>query len=212
MKTKFFKMVNNKRISIRRSKKKSSVPQQIQKYLRKNAERKFFDTTVSSAVDITWDVTTLSQTIVQGIGGGQRIGDNITYVALTMIGRFTINPAAAVSNCRMVVVLDKMNDGIAPIYSDLFINNGIDSTYSVQQIKEKRFTILLDKSYALNLQGIAAHMFNHRMPLNQKVEYNATTSVVGANGKNSMWIFYINDNGANKPSLNIDYQIEFTDF
>jgi len=200
-----------RRISKKNKKSANHIGQQIQKYLRKHAERKFFDTTVSSAVDITWDITTMSQTIVQGIGGGQRIGDNITYVNLTMIGRFTINPAAITSDCRMVVVLDKMNVGVAPVYSDLFINNGVDSTYSVQQIKEKRFNILYDKSFPLNINGIAAHMFHKKIKLNQTVEYNATTNVVGANGKNSMWIFYINDNGASKPSLNIDFQIEYTD-
>lgn len=198
------------RVVLRR--KQPSVGLQIQRYLRKHAERKFFDSTVSQTTNTTWDVNALSQPIVQGVGGGNRIGDNITYTSLLVKGRYQINPLAAASgtNMRLVIVLDKMNDGIAPIFSDLFVNNGMDSTYSPQQIKEKRFTILHDKVSNVAVGGITTITMNLRIALRQTAAYNATTNVVGANGKNSMWLFSAADD-ANKPSLNMNFQIEFTD-
>jgi hypothetical protein len=189
----------------------NNIGPQIQKYLRKHAERKFFETVASQLINITWDIIPLSQNIIQGISGGQRVGDNITYVMLRNVGRITANSTASVCNVRYVIVLDKMNDSVAPVYSDLFLTNAMDSTYSPEQIKAKRFTILMDKSYALNTAGVAAHMFNLKIPLNQTATFNAATSTTAANGKNSMWLFVIADNGANKASLNSNFSIEFID-
>jgi len=188
-----------------------SVAAQIRKYIRDRFEHKFFETVVSQLVDITWDIVPISQLIIQGITGAQRIGDNISYIMLRVVGRLTANTTANVCNTRFVLVLDKMNDSVAPAYSDLFLTNGLDSTYSPEQIKSKRFTILIDKSYALNTNGIAAHMFNLTMPLNQTASYNGATSATASNGKNSMWLFVIADNGANKCSINCNFSIEFID-
>lgn len=195
----------------RRNKRSSSIANQIQKYIRKHAERKFFEHVESAVVNITWTISPCSQPIIQGITGGARVGDNITYAALRMVGRVTANASASVSNFRIVVVLDKMNDGIVPLYTDLFLSNGIDATYSPEQIKSKRFTILHDESYALNTAGIACHMWNRVIRMNQTATFNDATNVTAANGKNSMWIFYITDNSVNKPSLNCNFQMEFTD-
>lgn len=192
-------------------KRNPSVALQVQKYLRKHAERKFFEHALSTLVDVTWGIDAVSQPIIQSITGGGRIGDSITYVNLRIVGRITANATASVCNFRLVVVLDKMNNGVAPVYTDLMLDNSIDSTYDVEQIKTKRFTILLDKSYALNTAGVAAHMWNQTIRLNQTAFYLGATNATASNGKNSMWAFYVSDNSANKASLNCNFQIEFTD-
>lgn len=188
-----------------------SVGLQIQRYIRKHAEHKFFENIVSNIIDITWNISPVTSGIVQGISGSQRIGDNITYLCLRLVGRITVNPTASFSNTRLVIVLDKMNDGTVPNFSDLFLNNGIDSTYSPEQIKAKRFTILKDQIFCLNTQGIGAYAINEIIKLNQVASYNGTTNTTSANGKNSMWCFVINDNGTNKPSINLNFQVEFMD-
>jgi len=200
-----------KRSSNRRTKARQSVSSQIRDYIRKTAEHKFFEVTVSQLLDTPWTIVPLSQGITQGTLGTQRVGDNITYYALRTVGRLTASSTASTANIRFVVALDKMNDSVAPIYSDLFTVNSMDATYSTEQIKAKRFTILTDKTYALNTAGIAGHMFNMKQMLNQVASYNGITSATASNGKNSMWLFVCNDNGTNKPSINCNFQLEFTD-
>lgn len=195
----------------RKSRSNTSVATQVQKYLLKHAEHKFHSVTVSSAFATTWTVSGITQSLVQGISGTERIGDNIRYFCVRQFGRVTVNTTASFANCRVILVLDKMSDSVAPVVGDLLNSNTVDSTYSAEQIKSKRFTILFDESYALNTQGVGAHMFNRTLNMNQTATYNGITNAVASNGKNSMWLFYVNDNGANVPSMNCNFQVEFTD-
>lgn len=201
-------MKNKKRGS---SSKAVSVQRQIDRALSRRAERKFFDSTVSSLIGVSYGVFALSQPIIQGIGGGQRIGDNIEYRNLYASFRVDINVAALATDIRIIIVLDKMNVGIAPVIGDFLVNTGLTSTYSALQIKEKRFTIVYDKLANITLGGVSSFMVQKVFNLRQKVTYSATTNVVGANGKNSMWLFVVSDQGVNLPGFNMDFQIEFTD-
>lgn len=193
------------------SRKRSSVAAEVERVLRRRAERKFFDSTVGVNVGTTYSVLALSQSIVQGTGGGQRIGDNISYLRLHCSFRVDCNITATVNDLRIIVVLDKMNNGVAPVVGDLLIGTSLTSTYSAAQIKEKRFTILYDKLANVTTGGRSSFMQQRVIPLNQTASYLGTTNVVGANGKNSMWIFLVSDNNTNQPGFNMDFQIEYTD-
>lgn len=184
----------------------------VNRYMRRRAEHKFFDSTVSETIGTTFDVNAITQPIIQGIGGGQRTGDNITYLDLTMVYRIDINSSATTTDIRLVVVLDKQNNGVAPISSDLFVNSGLTATYSAQQIKAKRFTILLDEIYNVTAGGIAAITKKKVIPLNATAAYLGTTDAAASNGKNSMWMFSVSTDNTNKPGFNMDYQVRFVDF
>lgn len=191
---------------------RSQVAQEFVKLLRRKSEPKFYDSTISATVGNTYGVYALSQPIVQGIGGGQRVGDNISYLDLTMIYRVDINlNTTIVNNIRIIVFLDKMNDGVVPVVSDLLVNATITSTYSPQQIKEKRFTILHDAIHNVAIGGITSISERRKITLNQVCSYLAATNVNGANGKNSMWAFLIGTDGTNMSSFNMDFQIRFID-
>lgn len=184
----------------------------VHRYMRRRAEHKFFDSTVSETIGTTLDINAISQPIIQGTGGGQRTGDNITYIDLTMVYRIDINSAATTTDVRLIVVLDKQNNGVAPVIGDLLVNSNLTATYSAQQIKAKRFTILLDEIYNVTTGGIAAVTKRKVIPLNATAAYNGTTDATASNGKNSMWMFAVSTDNTNKPGFNMDYQIRFTDF
>lgn len=190
---------------------KANMRVEIQRYMRRNAEHKFFDSTVASAVGTGYNILALSQPIIQGVGGGARVGDNITYIDLTMIYRIDIGNGSN-TDVRFIVVLDKQNNGVAPVVGDLLVNTGFTSTYSAQQIKEKRFNILWDVVYNVTSGGVGGITKKVVIPLVQKAEFNDPTNVVGANGKNSMWLFMVSTDNTNKPGFNMDFQIRFTDF
>lgn len=189
---------------------KSQISNMIMRAIDRRAEHKYIDTVVGVNVGTGWNINAITQGIVQGLLGSMRIGDNIRLLRVTMNARYDVGAGTA-TDIRVVLVLDKMNVGVAPVYTDLFVNTNITSAYSVQQIKEKRFTILYDKLSFVNNVGRNSLIIQKSIPLNHLVEYNATAGSAGDNGKNSMWLFLLSTDNTNKPGFNSDLQVEYTD-
>lgn len=183
----------------------------VQRAIIRQSEQKFFDSTVSRSVGSSYTVNALTQDIIQGIGGGSRVGDNIRYKSLNINFRFDNNSSSPVNDVRVVIVLDKFNVGVAPVPSDLFVNTNLTATYSAQQLKSKRFTILFDKMFSLNNAGDSSAVVQKTIMLNQVASYNNVASTTNANGKNSMWLFMVGADNTNQAGMNGDFMVLFTD-
>lgn len=188
----------------------ANISSMIQKALVKNAEHKFFDTVVTNNPNATYVINALTQNIIQGTGGAQRIGDNIRLISLTYKARYDIISGTN-TDVRVIIVLDKMNVGIAPVVGDLLVNTSITSTYSAQQIKEKRFTVIYDRIANINNAGRNSLIVQKTFKLNNVVEYNGTANATADNGKNSMWLFTVSTEPTNVPTLKADCQVMFID-
>jgi len=189
---------------------KQQLKQMVNSMLASRIEKKFFDSTVSQNVGTSWYIATLTQDIIQGTGGGQRIGDNIKYADLWANYRIGIGAGTA-TDIRIVIALDSMCNGVAPVYTDLFVNSNLTSTYSAQQIKENRFKIIYDYTGFVAVGGKNDIVMQRHFKLSNVCSFLATTSVAGANGRNSMWLFLISSENTNKPGFNMDFQVRYTD-
>lgn len=191
----------------------SQVGTMISKALRRSVEPKFYDSVVSSTIGSGGTFFALSQPIIQGITGSQRIGDNIHLQRLQMNYRLDLNVANTQlsDTLRVVVVLDKMNDGVAPTGADLFTTATVTSPYSPEQIKSKRFTILYDKLDFVAIGGKNVLTVQKSIALNQVCTFQAATSVTAANGRNSMWVYCIGTSNTFPASFNMDFQVIFGD-
>lgn len=210
-------MVNKRNKILRQSGRKNlnsnEVGRMIYRALRKSVEHKFFDSVVASTIGSGGTFFALTQAIIQGIGGGQRIGDNIALLRLQMNYRINLNitNTSLSDTIRVVVVLDKMNDGVAPTQADLMSLNTVTSPYSPEQIKSKRFTILFDKIDFVALGGKDIVVNQRSINLNGNTTYQGATSTTAANGKNSMWVYCIGTSNSFPAAFNMDFQVIFGD-
>jgi len=189
-----------------------SIASIVHKIIRNEAENKLIDDTISLTNGTTPGISSLSQVIIQGTGGAQRIGDNIRWKALNYCFRIETNTLTT-NSCvvRVLIVLDKFNVGVAPTITDVLVTSSIQSVYSTEQVKSKRFTILHDKMYGLSQGGPANVVVQRKHKLDAISFYNGTTNVVGANGKNSIWLWQWSTDNTNPPSFNMEFQLNWTD-
>jgi hypothetical protein len=192
---------------------RSSVKRMVRDMIRSVEEVKFFNTTVAATTSLTPTIYALTQPIVQGIGGGQRIGDEILLKEILLRFRLDINQAnTALTNVvRFIIFSDNMADGAFPLYTDLLTSTGVTSLYSYQVVKTKRFKIYLDQISGLNLNGEGVKVFSRQLKVHAPVFFNDGTNASTANGKGSLFIMVWTDVSGNFPALNGDIEMRFTD-
>jgi len=202
--------------SIKNSNRKTEIATEVRRVLLKQQERKFLSTVTAGFSTTTPPAFfAISQPIIQGTGGAQRIGDIIRLKKLVVNMTISQDPAVSAleTYVRSIIFLDKQNNGTVPAGTDILDIVTITSAFSPEQQKEKRFHIIADWVDILDKTVNTGRQHKRVYKLDNDCYYNGVTSVTGANGKNSLWymVFSQGIGGGTLPIVDFDMQVHFTD-
>lgn len=131
---------------------------------------------------------TPSTGVVQGSANTQRIGDSIQMVAIKIRGFVQSNSASNAYQYRMIVGWSGEEFSLATSFSaglgstEVFLPNSVSNWIPNGIINPKAFTVLADSTIVLNSQIASVsdlEAFNFTVPINQKFDYQAASSVYG---------------------------------
>ncbi len=137
--------------------------------------------------------------IAQGNGTAQREGDSIQGAFIHMKGTIQkgdnipvpVNSGNQSSFVRLMIIRDKSQDGSDPVLGDIFASNTA-YTLGHSRIQElwslRRFEVLYDRVFPLQIGGIRAHAFSIFKRIRTKTTYAA--SAAGDGTKNRYWLMY----------------------
>lgn len=113
-----------------------------------NVEKKYYDTTISTAAVTETGVITDISAIAQGDSALNRDGDSLKPLGLNM--RFTLKGDASTSrdtSIRVIVFRMKHENAVVPSVSDVLDVVSINAMYNYTE--RPRFNVLMDKIYTL---------------------------------------------------------------
>ncbi len=161
-------------------------------------EMKFFDTSLSFAIDATGEVPATGQLnlIPQGVTESQRIGRKAVIKSIQLRARMSTDPVAGnlAALTYVLVVLDKQANGAAAAVTDVLTGNDL-STAMVNMANSERFTILkriknvwnftagVDGAYAPKKQNL-----EYYKQCNIPVEFSSTTGAIGEIKSNNIFL------------------------
>lgn len=170
-----------------------------------NAEKKFFDTDLSSTMTNTGTVVALND-IVAGDDAHNRNGNSIKLHHLYI--RANVEQVSAANNyCRIILVQDTANQGTAPAVLDVLTS---EDTYSMTNLDNvKRFRILMDKVFNFNTLGNLTHHFTCYKRLGFHIRFDGTGA--GTYLQNSLFLIYLDENSTNHVNIRGDVRLVFYD-
>jgi len=188
---------------------KSMVKQMIEH----GKELKFFNTSIAANTSATPAILAITQPIIQGVGGGQRVGDDIDLKRIIYKFRVDMNVNNTVlSNVvRMIIFSDFQADAAAPVIADLLTGTLVTSLYNEQMVKSHRFKIHYDHIIPLSLNGPNVEIYERDFQVKHRINYTDTTNVTGANGKGAIFFAYWADTSVNHPAINGEIELRYTD-
>ncbi len=176
-------------------------------------EIQVLDTVIRSAAAVTdlWSVNRVSCP-AQGDNDQQRDGNEIKNVSVEVYGDLKANSSSTQSKVRIVAILDKQNNGIAPIVLDVFELNEINSFPSSLSDNAHRFKFLFDKTYTLAFgTETTIRQFHLKAKVSSKQMFAGTTNADASCGKNSIWVLIIGNEVTNDPTANLDCRYHYRD-
>lgn len=177
------------------SKKSStSLKKEVLAIINANRERKCLAVTHLSngTLSATGSSFRVSGGIIQGDASTQRDGSQITVERLDVFFRLTCPTAA--TNARILVVQDKQANAADMTLTSLLNAAAYYEQYHPEiQSQQKRFHILLDKHIGISTSGEACKNFKFSLRPLKTVNYQDSTDVSTACGKNFIWIWVIGD-------------------
>jgi hypothetical protein len=181
-----------------------------------NIETKFIDTNQTSVgINTTGTMFPITQ-LAQGLTSTNRVGDSIRIQHLEVRGRVVINNTASTSLIRVMVVRDLDGYGSAPAVSDVLeVNGSVGAPLSPEKFqKRERFSILYDELIALqgsSTTGTASVPFSFSSSHQGHVLYLGTTASAASDGKGSVYVLAVSDEGTNTPGIAFISRVLFTD-
>ncbi len=154
-------------------------------------------------------VSPVTQGVEQGDGSGQRDGAQLLLKGVLVRHTLYCNTGISVVQ-RVIVFVDRMNDGATPAVTDVLNTASFLSPYSIQTVQAKRFKILHDECVVSTTTGSnGANVHFWRFKQDMKVSFNGTTNVAASNGRNAVFVLFIGDgtNGLYSGS----YEVHFVD-
>jgi hypothetical protein len=181
-----------------------------------NIETKFCDTILTSTPQGTTGNAYCISELAQGLTSTNRVGDSVRIQHLEIRGRVVVNAAATTSLVRVLVVRDLDGYGTAPTPADVLATTGaVSAPLSPENFqKRERFSILYDEVFALQSvlsSGTASIPFYFATAHQGHVLYLGQTGVAASDGKGSVYVMCVSDEGTNTPSLAFYSRMLFTD-
>jgi hypothetical protein len=182
----------------------------IARYLRKHEEVKYSDGSPGATLsfDYTGVIYNLSNVPVS-TSNISSIGNQISPRWYEIRAKMEVS---AVCSYRFLVFQDTQNLGSSPATSDVI--QSVTTAYAPvsalnfdNTVTQKRFKILLDKTFALDPDSNGALQFKRRIPLSGTIG-----RVTGAtSGKNSLFLLIISDTSSPTGNLWAYWRLAFTD-
>jgi hypothetical protein len=192
-------------------KNKNALDQEIvrvaTKILKKEQEKKSFDTGFGSTVASTGTLQKLS-TIPQGDTDSTRDGDVLRTTQIDLIGSVVFADASNV--IRLTIVRWNQDDSSAAPASvtDLFQTATPYSPYNRDNLRAKKFTVVTDHFYGVGATGPNIKTFEMKRKFQTNINFQS-----GANtGTGHLYAFMLTDStGIPHPALNYVCRVWYTD-
>lgn len=192
---------------------------QVRSIVNSNLEKKYFDTLLSGTVSTTAQISKLT-TIPTGTTDSTRVGDKVKMLSLNL--RFLFGAADATNVCRFIIFQWHLNDGTAPVVTDILNNTGVTDVFMAYYNHDqgKNFTVLCDKMIISCLNASNAnvwfkwrHSFNRKRKLSDKFVKNTIKFIAAANtGMDHIYMLIVSDSSAlTHPGYNLDSRVTYTD-
>lgn len=189
-----------------------------------NTEFKFKDTSASTQVIGNTSATAhyaLLNGLSRGTDANQRVGRSIKLKSVQLQATIRLNDACAATtenNVRVLLVMMKDPEGIAPTYSGSTFRSIYltDSISSMRDLNNRgKFYVLKQWYIALNAEGVKSRNIKFYKKMNTHQYFNAQTNGdIGDITSNALYLIAIGDlNNANPDETWISYQarIRFID-
>lgn len=196
------------------------------RYQGKNAEMKFFDTSLSLTFPTTAVCSTTAATggvnlIAQGTGEQNRIGRKCTIKSMYIKGKIVYAPAAGATGADLLtlyVILDKQANGAYPGITDVFTANTDIGSTMLNLSNSERFSVLAKVQVAVNPAAGATTAFNNVVEpihvfkrLNVPLEFSSTTGAITELKSNNIVLAYSAAYGNNLATLTAQCRLRFAD-
>ncbi len=175
-------------------------------------EQKDHDTgPLAVAATGVWEITRLSTPAI-GDAGNSRDGDVVNSVGLELNGHIFMSSSATQTSVRIVILMDKENDGVEPVVTDVFVDDTPFSLYNANSKTRKRYRILSDREFSYSITGSQHGTYKQKIKLRGKQYFSSVvTDADTAAGRNSLWAFICHNESVNEPAMTIDCRYKFRD-
>lgn len=162
-----------------------------------NAEKNYLDTDISGNYNSTATITDLTS-MAEGDDQGQRQGRSLLAKSLFLRGYINMSSSASATSVRCMVVMDTMNQGDAPTYTDIVQANAVASPLNVSAYPG-RYKILYDRQFLLSINGTRMVPIRCFKKLNNHIRFEGT----GANTstRNSLYFVCVSSEATNSPAI-----------
>jgi hypothetical protein len=172
-------------------------------------EAKFVDSSATSnTVSTTGQIVTLN-TIAQGTGNGQRIGDELTTTSvIARIAWATLGQVVSADEtnvCRSIIFYDKQPNGATPTIGQL-LNAGNNVLSAFNDDLRGRFIVLDDWLTSVGLNGPMVKTREVKIPTDLQTLYGTSAGTVAAVNTGLLCLCNISDSGI-APAPNCSYYI-----
>lgn len=171
-----------------------------------NAERKYVDTGDTPTITNTGTITLLNA-IAQGDDVNNRDGNSILCPYIRHRGVVKINSSATATAVRMLIVMDTANQGSTPAVTDVLQSANVTAYINVDNTK--RFWILFDQLYHLDINGNRQILVDKTIPIKQHLRYSGSSSTNVL--QNAIYSIHISDEATNTPTGNMTTRVTWYD-
>jgi hypothetical protein len=210
-KTMEMKNTNKKNNNMKKFNNKSDLDQEIArvalKVLKKNQEIKSFDFGLGTTIDSTGRVDKLT-TITQADTDSARDGDAARIVSFEIQAQATY--ADTTNVIRLVVVRWNQDDSSSAPSSvtDLFQSASAFSPYNRDNLRARKFTVIMDHLFAVSNVGPGIEKLVKRSRFVSNIAFQATATT----GTGHLYSFAVSDSAASAhPGLSFIFRTYFTD-
>lgn len=198
------------------AKNNTNVRKAVKAILASQQELKFNRVAATSQTASTSStVFALTQAIVQGDTQNSRDGSQVIikhFEISVQVENSTLITAGLSTAFRMIVFIDRFNQGANVAATDLLVASSVISSYQLSVYQSKRFKILYDVRRTLsNGSETNGQLMKFDKKMSHKITYNGTTDAAGSNGPGSLWVLFVTDEATNPPLYSFDVVTRFTD-
>ncbi len=177
-----------------------------------NVEFKFHD--VQHTTEVITDVPVIIQltNISEGTTDQTRVGASIKATKLFIRLWFQLG-ASAVSNVRIMLILDRQTNQAIYSASDLLVDvTTSDNVISPLNLDNKhRFRVLFDRRYKMSNSGSQVINAQISKVLNTKFRYDANAGTIADLTSNSLSLLIVSNNTTNGPDCTLFSRLRYID-
>lgn len=171
----------------------------------KNVDTNSFVTAVAGGSVILLNGTT------QGDGQTNREGSSFKMTSLYLRYSTTANATASYNTYRVMLVMDRQSNGVAPGVTDILATNTMDSPRNLDYVK--RFKVLYDQVNNVGLNAKPQDFYSFKLKLQTHVQcfQSSNTGTVSDITTNGLFLVILSDQATNGPSVNYYHRLRFVD-